>query len=120
MPTLHSVEADTIDPVTLLTPRRKITGISAVLLPLLADDSVDWESLEGHVARTLDAGLIPAVNMDTGYGPFLEESERERALDLARTHAGGEFVAAAWVADSSSAPPATMIFCLPYLIASYA
>ncbi len=101
MPTLHSIEADTIDPVTLLTPRRKITGISAVLLPLLADDSVDWESLEGHVARTLDAGLIPAVNMDTGYGHLIDDDTRQEVLRRTRTLAGDrDFVAGVFVKDA--------------------
>jgi hypothetical protein len=40
-----------IDPISLITPRRKINGISAILLPLLDDDSVDWFALDAHIQR---------------------------------------------------------------------
>ena len=73
-----------IDPVSLITPRRKIQGISAILLPLLADDSVDWKAFDDHVERTLAAGLAPAVNMDTGYGHLIDEPTRAEVLN--RTH----------------------------------
>ena len=86
-----------------IRPRRRITGMSAILLPFDAGGAIDWRAFAAHVERTAEAGLVPAVNMDTGYGPLLEEDERERALDLAKAHAGGEFVAAAWVADGPGA-----------------
>ena len=60
------MKEDGVDPLELLSPRRKITGISAILLPYADDDSVDWEGFDDHVKRTFAAGLIPAVNMDTG------------------------------------------------------
>ena len=50
-----------IDPVALLRPRRKIEGISAVLLPFAADGGVDWDAFAAHVARTADAGLTQAL-----------------------------------------------------------
>ena len=59
-------------------PKRKITGMSAVLLPFDADHNVDWQGFEKHVERTLAAGLIPAVNMDTGYINLLDEETRRR------------------------------------------
>ena len=31
-----------IDPIAMLRPRRKIAGISAILLPFTADGSTDW------------------------------------------------------------------------------
>src|SRR5207302_1471807 len=65
-----------IDPVALLRPRRKIEGISAVLLPFAADGGVDWDAFAAHVARTADAGLTPAVNMDTGYVNLLDDAQR--------------------------------------------
>ena len=93
-----------IDPTSLLTPRRKITGLSAILLPLLNDDSVDWDALEAHVARTLDAGLIPAVNMDTGYTHLIDSQTREEVLRRTQQLAGGRpFVAGAFVKDDSGA-----------------
>jgi dihydrodipicolinate synthase/N-acetylneuraminate lyase len=81
-------------------PRRKITGMSAVLLPYRPDGAVDWPAVEAHIARTADAGLVPAVNMDTGYVQLLEDVDRHRVLDLAAQVTGGNFVAGAYVADA--------------------
>jgi len=55
------------DPISLLRPRRKITGYSAILLPFDNRNNADWKGFEDHVIRTYEAGLIPAVNMDTGH-----------------------------------------------------
>ena len=85
---------------TRVRPRRTIRGMSAVLVPYTADGA-DWAAVEAHVARTHEAGLTPAVNMDTGYVQLLGESDRERVLDLAATVTGGEFVAGAYVADAT-------------------
>lgn len=91
-----------IDPISLLTPRRKIYGISAILLPLLSDDSVDWEAFDAHVQRTLDAGLAPAVNMDTGYGHLIDEATRVEVLQRTQSLCGGrKYVAGAFVRDSA-------------------
>lgn len=84
----------------MIRPRRKISGISAILLPFLDDGSIDWTSFEAHVLRTADAGLLPAVNMDTGYVNLLTGSQRAAVLD--RTQAvlsGNTFVAGAFVGD---------------------
>lgn len=90
----------TPDPTSLLQPCRPITGISAILLPFLANGAVDWDGFSQHVARTAVAGLIPAVNMDTGYVNLLDNETREAVLTHTRdTLAGGEFVAGAYVAD---------------------
>jgi dihydrodipicolinate synthase/N-acetylneuraminate lyase len=89
------------DPVSLIRLRRKITGISAILLPFAEDGSVDWQGLEQHVQRTLDAGLIPAVNMDTGYAHLIDESTREEVLRRTDGLCGGrQFVAGVFVKDS--------------------
>ncbi len=88
------------DPILLLRPRRRITGISAVLLPFIAGGEIDWPAFSAHVRRTADAGLTPAVNMDTGYVNLLDDDTRLEVLD--RTHealAGRAFVAGAFVAD---------------------
>jgi hypothetical protein len=53
-------------------PGRTILGISAVLLPFTADGDVDRRSFEALLADTVSAGLIPAVNMDTGYVQLLD------------------------------------------------
>jgi dihydrodipicolinate synthase/N-acetylneuraminate lyase len=87
-----------------LRPGRTITGMSAVLLPYTADGAIDWENVEAHVVRTRDAGLTPALNMDTGYVQLLAPEDRERVLDVAQRATGGDFVAGAYVADEPGAP----------------
>jgi dihydrodipicolinate synthase/N-acetylneuraminate lyase len=77
-----------INPLSLLSPRRKIKGISAILLPFRRNGTVDWRGFEGHVERTLRAGLVPAVNMDTGYVNLLDDKTRLTALRRAGKLAG--------------------------------
>ena len=89
------------DPVKMITPGRKITGISATLLPFREDGKVDWESFCSHVDRTARAGLIPAVNMDTGFVNLLDDQTRaEVLLRTQQTLGAGPFVAGAFVADN--------------------
>jgi len=88
----------------LVRPARRITGMSAVLLPLTTEGAVDWPAVEAHIARTVEAGLTPAVNMDTGYVQLLGVDDRRRVLDLASEVTGGRFVAGAYVADRSGDP----------------
>ncbi len=96
-----SLHMSQIDPLSLLTPGRKIHGISAILLPLHADDTVDWPSFESHVARTLDAGLAPAINMDTGYAHLIDEATRIEVLKRTGSIAAGrKFVSGAFVKDN--------------------
>ena len=73
--------------------------MSAILLPYTADDAIDWPAFEAHVVRTHEAGLTPAVNMDTGYVQLLPVDDRQRVLDITSEATGGEFVAGAYVAD---------------------
>lgn len=82
--------------------RRKITGYSAILLPFRIDGAVDWDAFTAHVARTADAGLIPAVNMDTGYGNLIDEQTRVDVLRRARdTLSGRTFTAGTFVLDQA-------------------
>jgi dihydrodipicolinate synthase/N-acetylneuraminate lyase len=74
-----------------------------VLVPHSDDGAIDWAATEAHVARTVRAGLVPAVNMDTGYVQLLDDADRVRALDLAAA-TGGDFVAGAFVADRAGDP----------------
>jgi dihydrodipicolinate synthase/N-acetylneuraminate lyase len=74
--------------------------MSAVLVPYTAGDEIDWAAVEAHIARTHDAGLTPAVNMDTGYVQLLSEADKVRVLDVAASVTGGRFVAGAFVPDS--------------------
>ncbi len=74
--------------------------MSAILLPF-ANGQIDWQAFTGHVARTADSGLIPAVNMDTGYVNLLDDVTRRKVLKQTSTVlAGRPFVAGAFVADS--------------------
>ncbi len=92
------------DPLTLLRPRRAITGISAVLLPYTAGGEIDWPGFANLVESTARCGLTPAVNMDTGYGPLLTPAERLAVLDRTLGTLGGRpFVAGAVVVDAPGA-----------------
>lgn len=93
-------ELPPIDPISMIRPRRKVAGMSAVLLPFDENGAVDWPSFRAHLRRTVDAGLIPAVNMDTGFVSLIDFSTRERVLHETRgLLAGKDFVAAAFVDD---------------------
>lgn len=100
---LDSLEA--INPTAMIRPHRRITGVSAILLPFHENSEIDWPGLANHVRRTAEAGLTPAVNMDTGYANLISEDERQKVLRATRCAlAGGEFVAGAFVADKPGAP----------------
>jgi dihydrodipicolinate synthase/N-acetylneuraminate lyase len=99
-----------IDPATLVRPRRTILGMSAVLLPFRADGSIDCDGFAANVARTAAAGIVPAVNMDTGYVHLLDDTQRRELLTLARETLGdshdqpfGGLVAGACVVDEPGA-----------------
>lgn len=93
------------DPLTLLRPRRAIRGVSALLLPMRGGDGVDWDAFAAHVARTAAAGIVPAVNMDTGFVQLIGDDSRRQALSIARDVVGpaGELVAGACVVDAAGA-----------------
>ena len=98
------MESSPLDPVQMLRPRRRIEGNSAILLPFHENGAVDWKGFTDHVERTARAGLIPAVNMDTGYGNLIDDATRKEALRL--THAtlnGGRYLAGAFVRDQPGA-----------------
>ena len=80
------------DVVIGIRPGRTITGMSAVLLPFTAAGAIDWAATEAHLGRTVEAGLAPAVNMDTGYVQLLTEQQKtslgaEYADDMDRRRA---------------------------------
>ncbi|MFN7148043.1 MAG: dihydrodipicolinate synthase family protein [Microthrixaceae bacterium] len=83
--------------------RRAIRGASAVLLPITADGEVDRAGWRTHMARTIDAGLVPAVNMDTGFGPYLSAAQRADLLAEA-VAMGGEVIAGVHLDDSPGDP----------------
>jgi dihydrodipicolinate synthase/N-acetylneuraminate lyase len=82
-------------PFDLVRPRA-ITGMSAILLPLLDDGGVAWDDFDAHVERTAKAGLVPAVNMDTGYAHLLDAATKRRVLERTAQLTAGNFVAGAF------------------------
>ena len=86
----------------MIRPRRKIRGISAILLPFQENGDPDWAGFSAHVQRTVAAGLAPAVNMDTGFGNLIDDSIRRRALELTQAETD-DFVAGAFVGDQPGA-----------------
>ena len=98
-----------------LRPGRKPWGCAAVLLPHLPDGAVDWPSFHVLLERTVEAGLTPAVNMDTGFVQILSPETRAAVLTIAsevtaalagdfgrsdRPGRSDRFLAGAFVADS--------------------
>jgi dihydrodipicolinate synthase/N-acetylneuraminate lyase len=78
--------------------------MSAILLPFHAGGTeIDWSGFEAHVARTAGAGLVPAVNMDTGYVQVLDPATRGEVLDRTAALVGDRFVAGAFVGDEPGA-----------------
>ena len=71
-----------INPIEMIRRKRKIEGISAILLPFHDNCEIDWVGLANQIRRTAEAGLIPAVNMDTGYANLISESQRQRVLEV--------------------------------------
>ncbi|MEM9367397.1 MAG: dihydrodipicolinate synthase family protein [Planctomycetota bacterium] len=93
MPVLESVRP-------VIRPQRQITGMSAILLPFGTSGEVDWGAFREHVARTHAAGLLPAVNMDTGYANLIDPATRFRALEeTAGVLSDAAFIAGVFVGD---------------------
>jgi dihydrodipicolinate synthase/N-acetylneuraminate lyase len=83
---------------------RPIDGISALLLPYRSDGRPDWAAFVDGLERTVGAGLVPAVNMDTGYVHLLSDDERAEVLRVTAQALGGRpFVAGAFIAGQAGA-----------------
>ena len=82
-----------------IQPRRKITGIAAALLPFEEGGSIAVEAFQNHLRQTHFAGLINAVNMDTGYVNYLSEQEQQQVLQWTREALprNSKFVAGAYI-----------------------
>lgn len=78
---------------------RKIQGMSAALLPYELDGGVAVGAFQEHLAATQRAGLMNAVNMDTGYVNLLSNEEKRDVLKWAREALGSgvRFVAGAYI-----------------------
>jgi 4-hydroxy-tetrahydrodipicolinate synthase len=83
-------------------PGRRVEGIAATLLPFTQDGRIDVESFQNHVGRTQKAGLVNAVNMDTGYVNCFTDQERLSVLQRTREALGPDtrFVAGAYIEDA--------------------
>ncbi len=79
--------------------RRKVQGIAAALLPFERDGCVAVEAFQRHLAATQRAGLMNAVNMDTGYVNYLSEREKREVLRWTREALGKDaaFVGGAYI-----------------------
>ena len=78
---------------------RKVQGIAAALLPFQSNGRIAVEAFQRHVAATHAAGLINAVNMDTGYVNYLSEAQKNNVLEWTRAALGKNvpFVAGAYI-----------------------
>jgi dihydrodipicolinate synthase/N-acetylneuraminate lyase len=80
-------------------PGRRVQGIAATLLPFESDGRIAVEAFQHHLAATHQAGLMNAVNMDTGYVNYLSESEKKDVLRWTREalEPNTPFVAGAYI-----------------------
>src|SRR5690606_15878610 len=90
---VNDPEATAVPP---LRPGRRVTGMSAVLLPFTEMGEIDWDAFAAGVERTAAAGLVPAVNMDTGYGPSLDAATRAQVLATTASVLGGAEPVPGW------------------------
>src|SRR5437016_12279205 len=80
---------------------RKVQGIAAALLPLHAHGAIAVEEFQRHLLATHRAGLMNAINMDTGYVNYLSDAEQQEVLRWTREALGNDvsFVAGAYIED---------------------
>src|ERR1700675_3136314 len=80
---------------------RKVQGIAPALLPYDARGAIAVEEFQRHLLATHRAGLMNAINMDTGYVNYLSDAEQQEVLRWAREALGNDvsFVAGAYIED---------------------
>jgi len=100
---------NTASPFERPTVHRKVQGVAAALLPFESDGKIAVEALQQHLQATHHAGLINAVNMDTGYVNFLTDVEKTNVLQWTRDALGNDisFVAGAYI-EGQTGPPAML------------
>src|SRR5881398_1223899 len=78
---------------------RQVQGIAAALLPYESDGKVAVEAFQQHLVATQQAGLMNAVNMDTGYVNYLSDAEKFDVLRWTREALDKDvpFVAGAYI-----------------------
>jgi dihydrodipicolinate synthase/N-acetylneuraminate lyase len=81
--------------------RRKVHGIAAALLPFESAGRIAVEAFQRHLVDTHRAGLMNAVNMDTGYVNYLSDTEKQDVLRWTRDALGKDtpFIAGAYIED---------------------
>lgn len=91
-------------------PRRKVQGIAAALLPYEADGRVSVDAFAKQLTSVHRAGLMNAVNMDTGYVNYLSDPEKQEVLSWTRQALGKNvpFVAGAYIEQHSGDDIATL------------
>ena len=79
--------------------QREVQGIAAALLPYEADGRVAVAAFQRHLVATHRAGLMNAVNMDTGYVNYLSDAEKLEVLAWTREALDKDvpFVAGAYI-----------------------
>jgi dihydrodipicolinate synthase/N-acetylneuraminate lyase len=79
--------------------RRKVHGIAAALLPYEPDGRIAVDAFVRQLISTHRAGLMNAVNMDTGYVNYLTDAEKQNVLEWTRQALGPDvpFVAGAYI-----------------------
>jgi 4-hydroxy-tetrahydrodipicolinate synthase len=83
---------------------REVQGIAAALLPYETNGQVAVAAFQRHLAATHRAGLMNAVNMDTGYVNYLSDAEKLEVLGWTREALGEgvPFVAGAYIEGCDS------------------
>jgi len=78
---------------------RKVQGIAAAMLPFQSNGRIAVEAFQRHLSATQAAGLMNAVNMDTGYVNYLSEIQKKNVLGWTREALGKNvpFVAGAYI-----------------------
>jgi dihydrodipicolinate synthase/N-acetylneuraminate lyase len=78
---------------------REVQGIAAALLPYETNAQVAVAAFQQHLVATHRAGLMNAVNMDTGYVNYLSDAEKLEVLGWTREALGERvaFVAGAYI-----------------------
>jgi len=78
---------------------REVQGIAAALLPYETNGQVAVAAFQQHLVATHRAGLMNAVNMDTGYVNYLSDGEKLEVLGWTREALGDgvPFIAGAYI-----------------------
>ena len=84
-------------------PRRKVQGIAAALLPYSPDGNIAVDAFAQQLLSAHQAGLMNAVNMDTGYVNYLADDEKQDVLQWTRSALGQgiPFIAGAYIENQS-------------------